>query len=65
MLLYFYAPFAWEAFSENCKGKSVVGVGVAGAADGDGMVMCWLWVATSAGNDKLSTHLSFIFNTFD
>lgn len=36
MLLYFYAPFAWEAFSENCKGKSVVGVGVAGAADGDG-----------------------------
>lgn len=36
MLLYFYAPFAREAFSENCKGKSVVGVGVAGAADGDG-----------------------------
>lgn len=37
MLLYFYAPFAWEAFSENCKGKSVVVavVGVAGAADGD------------------------------
>lgn len=41
MLLYFYAPFAWEAFSENCKGKSVVvvGVGVAGAADGDGDVL--------------------------
>lgn len=29
------------------------------------MVMCWLWVAASAGNDKLSTHFSFIFNTFD
>lgn len=39
MLLYFYAPFGWEAFSENCKGKSVVGVGVAGAADGDGDVL--------------------------
>lgn len=29
------------------------------------MVMCWLWEAASAGNDKLSTHFSFIFNTFD
>lgn len=54
MLLYFYAPFAGKAFSENCKGKSVVVV-VGVAVGGTG----------GAGNDKLSTHFSFIFNTFD
>jgi len=57
----FLRPICLEALSENCKGKSDVVV-----------VLCWYRSVRCVGvvgclcrNDKLSTHFSFIFNTFD
>lgn len=64
MLLYFYAPFVWKRSQKMAKENPLslslsFYVGIVRFDVGAVGLRC-LW-----SNDKLSTHFSFIFNTFD